>query len=192
MIASLRGRLLGDPTADGIVIEVGGVGLLIAVTAAAERAATANRNDVSLHTHLVVREDALSLYGFVDTAERTLFQLFLSVSGLGPKTSLALLSAYPADRLTLAIASGDTALLSSVSGIGKRTAERVIVELRDKVAAVPASASAPGDAMNGDRLEARDALVALGYSLADADAALEATVGTTEERVVAALGKLRR
>ena len=193
MIASVRGRLLGEPDSDGVIVEVGGIGLRVHATAAAERSALAAREGVFLHTHLAVREDALTLYGFADTGERELFLLLLSVSGLGPKTALTLLSSYPADRVRLAIASSDVALLTSVSGIGKRIAERVVVELKDKLGALPTTVSArPAGGVGSDRLEARDALVALGYAVGDAEAALDDTGGDAEERVRAALAKLRR
>ena len=193
MIASVRGRLLGEPDADGIVVEVGGIGLRVHVTAAAERAANGSRERVFLHTYLAVREDALTLYGFADTGERELFLLLQSVSGLGPKTALALLSAYPEARVRIGIASGDVALLTSVSGIGKRIAERVVVELKDKLGALPIAPARRGvEGPAGDRLEARDALVALGYAVGDAEAALEGGEGDAEERIRGALARLRR
>jgi holliday junction DNA helicase RuvA len=195
VIASVAGRLL-EADADGLVIEVGGVGLRVHASAAAARAAQETPQAVRLQTHLVVREDALTLYGFASQRERWLFVALLGVSGLGPSKALALLSGYPADTLQRAIAAGDLALLASVSGIGKRTAERIVVELRDKLgaAALEAAPSGGGTAPAPDdpHLSARDALVALGFAVPEAEAALAGAEGSTEQRVKGALASLRR
>ena len=191
MIASLRGRVVAAD-ADGLVIEVGGVGLRVHATAAARTMADAAPDDVSLITHLVVREDALSLYGFASADERELFLALIAVSGVGPKVALSILSAYPAPSVRGAIAAGDDALFTSVPGIGKKLATRLVVELRDRVGAVPTvAASGPAAVVtDDDRLAARAALVGLGYSVAEAEAALAGTSGEPEERVRAALGAL--
>jgi Holliday junction DNA helicase RuvA len=195
VIASLAGRLV-EEDADGLVVEVGGVGLRVHASAAAARAARGQPHAVQLQTHLVVREDALTLYGFATRRERWLFVALLGVSGLGPAKSLALLSGYPVDTLQRGIAAGDTALLASISGIGKRTAERIVVELRDKLGAaaletVPvAAAGAP--VPDDPHLSARDALAALGFAVPEAEAALAGTEGSTEQRVKEALTALRR
>jgi holliday junction DNA helicase RuvA len=143
-----------------------------------------------------VREDALTLYGFASQRERWLFVALLGVSGLGPSKALALLSGYPTDTLQRAIAAGDLALLASVSGIGKRTAERIVVELRDKLGAVALEAVASGGAAtpaaDDPHLAARDALVALGFAVAEAETALAGTGGSTEQRLKEALAALRR
>jgi Holliday junction DNA helicase RuvA len=195
VIASLSGRL-AEADADGLVIEVGGVGLLVHASAAAARAARDEPQKVQLQTYLVVREDALTLYGFASRRERGLFVALLGVSGLGPAKALALLSGYPVDTLQRGIATGDLALLASVSGIGKRTAERIVVELRDKLgAAALESVEAGGSATpahDDPHLAARDALVALGFAVAEAEAALAAADGTTEQRVKEGLAALRR
>ena len=195
MIASVAGRLL-EADADGLVIEVGGVGLRVHASAAAARAAQDAPGEVRLHTHLVVREDALTLYGFANQRERWLFVALLGVSGLGPSKALALLSGYPADTLQRAIAAGDLALLASVSGIGKRTAERIVVELRDKLGAVALEAIPSGGgtapAPDDPHLSARDALVALGFAVPEAEAALADAGGTAEQRIKTALAALRR
>ena len=195
MIASLSGRL-AEVDADGLIIEVGGVGLRVHASAAAARAARDQPQAVQLHTHLVVREDALTLYGFASQRERGLFVALLGVSGLGPAKALALISGYPVDTLQRGIATGDLALLASVSGIGKRTAERIVVELRDKLGAAAleavesgGSGAAPSDDAH---LSARDALVALGFAVAEAEAALADADGTTEQRVKVGLAALRR
>lgn len=196
MIASLTGRLVDDD-ADGIVVEVGGVGLRVYASSAAARLAREQPQAVKLQTHLVVREDALTLYGFASGRERGLFVLLLGVSGLGPAKALALLSGYPVDTLQRGIATGDLALLASVSGIGKRTAERIVVELRDKLGAAALEAVAGGDgasapAADDPHLSARDALVALGFAVAEAETALAGTEGGTEQRIKEALAALRR
>ena len=196
MIASLAGRLV-EADADGLVVEVGGVGLRVHASAAATRAAREHPQAVQLQTHLVVREDALTLYGFATQRERGLFVALLGVSGLGPAKALALLSGYPVDTLQRGIATGDLALLASVSGIGKRTAERIVVELRDKLGAAALEAVAAGDgasapAADDPHLQARDALVALGFAVAEAETALAGTSGATEQRLKEALAALRR
>jgi Holliday junction DNA helicase RuvA len=195
VIASVAGRLL-EADADGLVIEVGGVGLRVHASAAAARAAQETPQAVRLQTHLVVREDALTLYGFANGRERGLFVALLGVSGLGPSKALALLSGYPADTLQRAIAAGDLALLASVSGIGKRTAERIVVELRDKLGAAALETAPSGGstapAPDDPHLSARDALVALGFAVSEAEAALAGSEGTTEQRVKGALATLRR
>jgi Holliday junction DNA helicase RuvA len=195
VIASLAGRLV-EADADGLVVEVGGVGLRVHASAAAARAARDQPQAVQLQTHLVVREDALTLYGFASQRERWLFVALLGVSGLGPAKALALLSGYPVDTLQRGIASGDLALLASVSGIGKRTAERIVVELRDKLGAAALEAVGAGGAVavlsDDPHQSARDALVALGFAVAEAEAALADAEGDTEERVKAGLAALRR
>jgi Holliday junction DNA helicase RuvA len=195
VIASLAGRLV-EADADGLVVEVGGVGLRVHASAAALRAAREHPQAVSLQTHLVVREDALTLYGFAGRRERELFVALLGVSGLGPAKALALLSGYPVDTLQRGIATGDLALLASVSGIGKRTAERIVVELRDKLGAAAlesvAGDGAPAPAHGDPHVSARDALVALGFAVAEAEAALAGAEGGTEQRVKEALAALRR
>jgi len=195
VIASLTGRL-AEADADGLVVEVGGVGLRVHASAAAARAARDHPQAVQLHTHLVVREDALTLYGFASQRERGLFVALLGVSGLGPAKALALLSGYPVDTLQRGIATGDLALLASVSGIGKRTAERIVVELRDKLGAAGLEAAETGGATaaaaDDPHLSARDALVALGFAVAEAETALAGAEGDTEQRVKVGLAALRR
>jgi Holliday junction DNA helicase RuvA len=189
VIASLTGRLVDDD-ADGLVIEVGGIGLRVYASSAASRLAREQPQSVKLQTYLVVREDALTLYGFATQRERGLFVALLGVSGLGPAKALALLSGYPVDTLQRGIAMGDLALLASVSGIGKRTAERIVVELREKVAGgVP-----DGDAIvitraDDPRRLARDGLVELGFTIVEADELLRDAPDDTPEALIA--GALR-
>ena len=170
MIASLRGRVVANG-AGTTVIDVGGVGYRLATTASAARlAAAAGSGEVTLLTHMHVREDALALFGFATEAERVLFELLLGVSGIGPKAALAIVSGYAPDQIRRAVATGDHALFTSIPGIGRRTAERVVIDLKDKVGAVAADATPAGTA--DGHTAARDALVGLGMSVAEAEAAL--------------------
>jgi holliday junction DNA helicase RuvA len=192
MIASVRGRVLAADR-DGLVIEMGGIGLRVHATSAAVQQARAAPEQVFLQAHLVVREDALQLYGFASEDERELFLALLGVSGVGPKASLSILSAYPPARLRIAIAGQDAALLTSVSGIGKKTAERIVVELRDKLGApstAPVNGAALRPVLSDDHALAREGLVGLGYSVVEAEEALAASSGTPEERIRQALAML--
>jgi Holliday junction DNA helicase RuvA len=169
VIARLRGRPVGR-TPDGLVLDVNGVGYLVAATPTVLRRAAAG-SEVTVETYLHVREDALQLYGFGDAEERELFVHLLTVSGVGPKVALAVVSGSPAAELRKAIALGDHARFQAIPGIGKKTAERIVLELKEKLgsAAEPglsAVCDAPGHTV------ARDALVELGYSVLDAERAL--------------------
>jgi Holliday junction DNA helicase RuvA len=174
MIASLRGRVAAN-VAGQTVLDVGGVGYRLATTASAARmAADANGGEVTLLTHLHVREDTLALFGFASEAERALFELLLGVSGVGPKAALAIVSGYAPDQIRRAVQTGDYALFTSIPGIGRRTAERVVIDLKDKVGGLVIPAAGPdvqGPAGDG-HTAARDALVGLGMSVAEAEAAL--------------------
>ena len=184
MIASLRGRVVSS-AAGATVLDVGGVGYRLATTTtASRRAAAAGDREVTLLTHLHVREDALLLYGFASEAERSLFEMLLGVSGVGPKAALAIVSGYEPDQIRRAVQSGDHALFTSINGIGRRTAERVVIDLKDKVGGLTIPAPA-GD----DHTAARDALVGLGMSVSEAEAALRPIDETlpVEERVRMAL-----
>ena len=133
MIASVSGQVLVR-RADHVVIDAGGVGYALAVSAETLRSVPAVGNAATLHAHLVPRDDALNLYGFASEAERDLFLNLISVSGVGPKVALAALSGGPVRELVRAIAAGDAKRFQTVPGLGKRTAERIIVELREKIA----------------------------------------------------------
>ncbi len=189
MIARVAGTVLARD-GETVVVDVGGVGYeLIATTSAL--AAAEPGTTVALPTHLHVREDAMQLFGFADAAERAIFRLLLGVNGVGPRLALAIVGAHDPERIESAVLLGDTALLSSVSGVGRKTAERICLDLKDKVAGVAAPVAAGGAATADDpHREARDALVALGYSVVDAEAALQDADGTTEERVRAGLAAL--
>jgi len=167
-------RLRGAPAAAGadwLVLDVGGVGYRLSATPRAIQKADA-ASEVALETYLHVREDALQLYGFADAAERELFELLLAVNGVGPKVALAIVSGYSPSELRRAIVREDAALFETIPGIGRKTAQRVVLELKEKIAplvAVPggaADAAAPGDDAH---LVAREALVELGYSVAEAE-----------------------
>jgi len=191
MIASLRGRVVSS-AAGATVLDVGGVGYRLATTTtASRRAAAAGDGEVTLLTHLHVREDALLLYGFASEAERSLFEMLLGVSGVGPKAALAIVSGYDPDQIRRAVQSGDHALFTSINGIGRRTAERVVIDLKDKVGglAIPATSPDAPAAAGDDHTAARDALVGLGMSVAEAEAALRRIDDTlpVEDRVRMAL-----
>jgi Holliday junction DNA helicase RuvA len=170
---------------DHVVIDCGGVGYKLSVSAETLKHVPAVGRDVLLHSHMVVRDDALQLYGFTTEEERELFLMLLSVQSVGPKVALAVLSGGPPRELLAAIAAGDTARFQAVPGIGKRTAERIIVELREKV-----GAAAPGPVITitrGDdpRMLARDGLIGLGYSPQEADELLEGANGERPEDLIA-------
>jgi Holliday junction DNA helicase RuvA len=186
MISRLRGTPVAS-TPEGLVLEVGGVGYLVAATPSAVRKAE-GASELVVETYLHVREDALQLYGFAERAERELFVQLLSVNGIGPKVALAIVSGSPADELRRAIVREDTARFQAIPGIGRKTAERIVLELKEKLAAsVSLAPSAAGNA--DDHVVARDALVELGYSIPDAERALAETDASAspEERVREAL-----
>ena len=163
MISRLRGKPVAR-TGEKLVLEVGGVGYALAVTPTASRLAERGR-EVILETYLHVREDALQLYGFAEHAERELFEHLLAVNGVGPKVALAIVSGSPPADLRRAIALEDTARFEAIPGIGKKTAQRVVLELKEKLGSV-AAAPEPG------HIGAREALVELGYSVVEAEQAL--------------------
>jgi len=185
MIARLRGKPIAS-TPEGLILDVGGVGYLVAATPSAVRKSD-GADEVTIETYLHVREDAMQLYGFAERAERELFVQLLSVNGVGPKVALAIVSGSPAEELRRAIVRGDAARFEAIPGIGKKTADRIVLELKEKLA-VTAIAPAAGVDVD-DHVVARDALVELGYSVADAERALAETDGeaTPEERVRQAL-----
>ena len=178
---------------DHTVLDVNGVGYRLAVSAETLRQVPAAGKPATLHTHLIVRDDALLLYGFATEEERDLFLLLIGVQSVGPKVALAVLGGGPPRELLAAVAAGDTARLQAVQGVGKRTAERIVVELREKVGAAPAGD--PIMVARGDdpRLLARDGLVGLGFSPQEADELLDGAPGQTPEDLIAhALREARR
>jgi Holliday junction DNA helicase RuvA len=197
VIASLEG-VVGAVTADSVVIEVSGIGYGVFVAPAVLASAQPGKV-LKLHTYHLVREDLQALYGFRSVEELGFFNLLLTVNGVGPKVALAIVGSRPTPDLQLAIMTGDQAVLVSIPGIGKKLAERVIFELKEKVTAAGVSVagpSVPGGAASEGEIVA--ALQALGYSLGEAREASRialADVGvesTLEERVKAALRSLLR
>src|SRR3954467_14352238 len=164
MIAQLRGKAVGS-TPDGLVLDVGGVGYLLAATPTAVRKADGGK-EVVVDTYLHVREDTMQLYGFADRAERELFVQLLTVNGIGPKVALAIVSGSPAAELRRAIVREDVARFQAIPVIGKKTAERIVLELKEKLAASVSIAPVAGGEVDA-HVAARDALVELGYSLVD-------------------------
>ncbi|MFO7172689.1 MAG: Holliday junction branch migration protein RuvA [Bacillota bacterium] len=183
MIAHLRGRLHAAGP-DQVVVDVGGVGYRAYVPASTRSRLPATGREVFLYTSLQVREESLTLYGFLDPAELELFEALIGVSGIGPKVALAILSAASPEELRRAIALGDVAFLTRLPHVGKKTAQRLVLELKEKLGGVagaargqPGAAAAPGAAPADPVLqawsEAMEALVSLGYSRAEASEALE-------------------
>lgn len=174
MIASVAGTVLHVGLGD-VVLEVGGVGLLVHTTPATA-AETHTGVAARLSTSLVVREESLTLYGFSSDAERDLFEQVQTVSGVGPRLALAMLSVHAPDPLRAAISAGDLAALTKVPGIGKKGAERIVLELRDKIGAVAPGAgttSATTPAHQDQQDQVAEALTGLGYSAKQAQDALE-------------------
>ncbi|HWH20984.1 MAG TPA: Holliday junction branch migration protein RuvA [Solirubrobacterales bacterium] len=190
MIAAVRGEVMVRRP-DHVVIDAGGVGYRLAVSTETLKAVPAAGSDTFLHTELIAREDSLALYGFASEDERDLFRMLISVSGVGPKVAIAALSGGSSRELLRAIAAGDTKRFQAVNGIGKRTAERIIVELREKVAGALEVESAILAAEEGDaRALARDGLVNLGYQPLEAEQLLDGLEGEDAEELLA--GALRK
>jgi Holliday junction DNA helicase RuvA len=179
VIARLRGTVAAR-TAAGLVLDVGGVGYLVAAT---PRVSGRVGEEATVETYLHVREDALQLYGFASADERELFELLLGVSGVGPKVALAIVSGSTPVELRRAIAREDTARFEAIPGIGRKTAQRVVLELKEKIAVSTGADMASGAVL------ARDALVELGWSVIDAERALTGVDESLpiEEQVRAAL-----
>ena len=181
MIARLRGRPVGRGP-EGLVLDVNGVGYLVHATPSVLRQ---TGEELTVETYLVVRADALQLYGFASAEERELFVHLLGVSGVGPKVALAIISGSTPADLRRAIALDDTARFEAIPGIGKKTAQRVVLELKEKLGSAVESSSPVAD------LVAREALVELGWSVVDAERALAGVDPelSVEEQVRAALRK---
>jgi len=200
MIALLRGEV-AIRRADHVVILCGGVGYRAAVSAETLRHVPPVGEPVTLHAHLIARDDALSLYGFYTEQERDLFVMLLSVQAIGPKVALAVLSGGAPRDLTAAIAAGEAARFQAVPGIGKRTAERIIVELREKVAVAGAVEQAAGAIAALPREEgspathrelARAGLLELGYAPPEAEQLLSSARGDSAEALIAEALRLAR
>jgi Holliday junction DNA helicase RuvA len=204
VIALISGRVVVR-RADHVVLDTGGVGYRLAVSAETLKHVPGVDQEVVLHTHLVVRDDALHLYGFATEEERDLFLMLLGVQTVGPKVALAVLSTGPPRRLMAAVASGEAARLKA-PGVGKRTAERIIVELREKVGDALPSGEADASGTNGVEIPtggadgdapltlAREALGGLGYGPDEIDLLLRGAgeAGSAEELIAHALRSARR
>ncbi len=190
MIARVRGRVLACEE-QSVVVDVGGVGLEVFVPAPLAASLTEG-DEVRLFTHMHVRENELSLYGFAEREERDLFRLLLTVSGIGPRVALALLSAMSVPAIYRAIVEEEPGLLSRVPGIGRKTAEKIVLELRDRVPAVVTAAEA-APALHAADADVIEALVSLGYSVVEAQRAVQGLppdVTDVGERLRLALSRL--
>jgi Holliday junction DNA helicase RuvA len=189
VIASLHGRLesLGS---DWAVINVGGIGFQVYMPTSTLSTLSTIGEEVKLYTHLHLREDNATLYGFTSADELGLFQTLISVSGLGPKLALAMLSAMNVEKLTMAIATGSADLLTVVPGIGKKVANRLILELKDKVGA--GWITTPAAALAQENVDVLAALTSLGYSVSEANRAVATLPPSSdlslEEKIKQALG----
>jgi holliday junction DNA helicase RuvA len=190
VIASVRGPVTARKP-DHVVVECAGVGYRIAVSSETLRAVPRAGKEVLLHTHLVMRDDAMHLYGFASEEERELFLMLIGVQGVGPKVALAVLSGGKPRELLNAIATGDAARFQAVPGIGKRTADRVIVELREKVAS-RVSDEIVITKSDDPRVLARQGLESLGFSVQEADSLLDSADGESAEDLIAAALKAAR
>jgi Holliday junction DNA helicase RuvA len=195
VIGMLKGEVAVRRT-DHVVILCGGVGYRAAVSAETLRHVPAAGEETTLHSHLIVRDDALQLYGFHSEEERDLFLMLLSVQAVGPKVALAVLSGGTPRELQAAIAGQDAARFQAVPGIGKRTAERIIVELREKVGDAAATSATTGPIVArrgaGPRALARDGLIELGYAPGEAEELLSGAEGESAEELLAQALKAAR
>ena len=185
MIAAVSGEVLSR-RADHVVVDAGGVGYRLSVSNETLRTVPAVGERVSLHAHLIVRDDSMNLYGFATEDERELFLSLISVSGVGPKVAMAALSGGTSGELLRAIAAGDAKRFQAVPGIGKRTAERIIVELRERVAGELGEEATSPSGAGSAREEARDGLVGLGYTPTEAERLLGSVEGDSAEELIAA------
>jgi holliday junction DNA helicase RuvA len=184
MIASVRGTVVVRRPGE-VVIEAAGVGYRLLVSTETLRTVAAAGEHAALHSHLVMRDDAIQLFGFASEAERDLFLMLIGVQGVGPKVALAVLSGGGPRELLSAIATEDSGRFQAVPGIGKRTADRIIVELREKVAGEAAAADEILITKTNDpRTLARQGLVGLGFSAQEADELLAEAAGKTPEELI--------
>jgi len=183
MIASVRGTVTVRRP-DHVVVECGGVGYRLAVSAETLKAVPARGKEALLQSHLVMRDDGMHLYGFANEEERELFLLLIGVQGVGPKVALAVLSGGTTRELLRAIGAGDSARFQAVPGIGKRTADRIIVELREKVAGQGAIDEIVITKTDDPRTLARQGLVSLGFSAQEADELLADAAGDSPEDLI--------
>jgi Holliday junction DNA helicase RuvA len=184
VIASVRGEVLVRRP-DHVVVVCAGVGYRLAVSATTLRAVPRVGEEALLHTHLVIRDDGMQLYGFGSEAERELFLMLIGVQSVGPKVALAVLSGGTPRELLNAIASGDSARFQAVPGIGKRTAERIIVELRERVGGETSGDEIVVTRADDPRTLAREGLLGLGFTPQEADRLLDGAKGESPEDLIA-------
>jgi Holliday junction DNA helicase RuvA len=175
MIAHLRGKLLAKHP-NQVVVETGGVGYEVNISIPTFSDLPANGSEVALHIHTHVREDVISLYGFLRPAEKQLFEKLMTVSGIGAKLAITILSGMAADEMAGAIRSNDVARLTRIPGIGKKTAERMVLELRDKLPPAPGAATPTVPPMSAVEEDVLSALMNLGYQRAAAEKVLASVV----------------
>ena len=188
MIDFITGRI-AEKAAGHVVLEVGGIGMHIAMSTGSIAALPAEGDSVTIRTHLQVREDELSLYGFESVEEKSLFEKLITVSGVGPRVALSALSSFRPDAFAAAVAGEDLALLGSIPGIGKKTAQRIIIDLKDKLGVPDLSGAA---SRSGASTEARDALLGMGFSAAEVATALDKYEGAPDDSQALLRHALRR
>ncbi len=188
MISRIRGELI-EVGLDHAIVDCAGVGYHLNLSAQSTASLPAIGSEVRLHAHLISRDDSMSLYGFADADERSLFQALLGVSSVGPKVALAVVGSAPSPALRAAIAGGDVARLQAVPGVGKRTAERICVDLREQIG--EGIALAPDAASDSPRALARDGLLGLGVEERLVDGLLDEAQGETVEELIQAALKAR-
>jgi Holliday junction DNA helicase RuvA len=192
MIASVSGEVAVRRPGEVVIETAGGVGYRLAVSAETFSAVPGAGREVSLHSHLIVRDDGMQLFGFSTEPERDLFLMLIGVQSVGPKVALAVLSGGTPRELLSAIATGDSARFQATPGIGKRTAERIIVELREKVAGVVTDEIVVTRGSDDPRALAREALTGLGFDPRETDEMLDAAGGDTAEELISGALKAAR
>jgi Holliday junction DNA helicase RuvA len=189
MIALLSGTLAAS--LDGaVIVDCGGVGYQVSVSAQTAALLPPSGQEVVIHTHMVVRDDSMSLFGFATVAERELFLALTTVPSVGPKLAMAVVGSAPVDVLSAAIGSGDAARLQSVPGVGKRTAERICLDLKESLVGFVASTDVAG--MNSSRSDARDALLGLGMNEREVESLLDEASGETAEELISSALRLSK
>lgn len=190
MIAHLTGRVAAKESAS-CVIDVSGVGFRLAMSSNSLASLPAEGDEVTILTHMHVREEEISLFGFENVAERELFTQLMGVSGVGPKVALAALSAFKPDMLIEAIARDDVTLVSTIPGVGKKTAQRMILELKDRLS-LPEMSAAGTATSAGVSAQATDALLSMGFSSAEVATAMKAYDGPADDTQALLRHALRR
>jgi Holliday junction DNA helicase RuvA len=177
MIAHLRGKLLAKHP-NQVIVETSGVGYDVTITVPTFSDLPATGTEVALHIHTHVREDALALYGFLRSSEKLLFEKLIMVSGIGPKLAITILSGMPAEEMVRSIRGNDVARLTRIPGIGKKTAERMVLELRDKLPEVSSPAAPSVPTLSATQEDVLSALLNLGYQRASVEKAISGMAGT--------------